>query len=77
MDWNPLSVIGSALSDEYIGLIPAILSQKSETNLKSFLKEIMSRNYGVLYTESDLNEIEEFELVVKKISHILGIENSR
>ena len=39
MEWNPLSVVGSALSDEYIGLIPSILVQKSELDLENFLRQ--------------------------------------
>lgn len=36
MDWNPLSVVGPALSDEYIGLIPSIHAQESEIDLEKF-----------------------------------------
>jgi hypothetical protein len=66
MDWNPLSVVGPALSDEYIGLIPSILAQKSELDLENFLKQTLSDQYGV-----DMEGKEEFQLTIKRIADIL------
>jgi hypothetical protein len=71
MDWNPLSVVGPALSDEYIGLIPSILAQKSELDLENFLKQTLSDQYGVEYEDSDMEGKEEFQLTIKRIADIL------
>lgn len=71
MDWNPLSVIGPALADEYIGLIPSILAQKNELDLEDYLKRTMSEQYGVEYEDSAINEKEEFQATVKRIADIL------
>lgn len=71
MEWNPLSVVGPALSDEYIGLIPSILVQKSELDLENYLKQTMSDQYGVEYEDSDIEEKEEFQSTIKRIASIL------
>jgi hypothetical protein len=71
MEWNPLSVIGPALTDEYIGLIPSILAQKSELDLEIFLKRTMSEQYGVEYGDSDIEEEKEFQSLIKRIGSIL------
>ncbi len=71
MEWNPLGVIGPALSDEYLGLIPLILSQENKYNLESFLKQFMYQKYGLEYR--DLNQVEEMEFysVINNISKII------
>lgn len=74
MEWNPLSVVGPALSDEYIGLIPSILVQKSELDLENFLNQIMSVHYGVEYEDSDIEGKEEFQSTIKRIAKILLLD---
>jgi hypothetical protein len=74
MDWNPLSVDGPALSDEYIGLIPSILAQESELDLEKFLKQVMSNQYGVEYEDSDIAAKEEFHTVINRVASILLIK---
>jgi hypothetical protein len=71
MEWNPLSVVGPALSDEYIGLIPSILAQKSELDLENFLKQTMYDQYGIEYEDGDVDGKEEFQLTMKRITSIL------
>lgn len=71
IEWNPLSVDGPALSDEYIGLIPSILAQKSKLDLENFLKQIMSDQYGVEYEDSDIEGKREFQSVIKRIASII------
>lgn len=71
MEWNPLSVVGPALSDEYIGLIPSILTQKSELDLENFLKQTMYDQYGVEYEDTDMEGKEEFQTSIKRIASIL------
>ena len=71
MEWNPLSVVGPALADEYIGIIPSILTQKSELDLENFLKQTMSNQYGVEYEDNDMEGKEEFQLTIKRIASIL------
>ena len=71
MKWNPLSIIGPALSDEYIGIIPSLLAQKSELDLENFLKQTMSDQYGVEYEDSDIEGKEEFQLAIRRIANIL------
>jgi len=71
MEWNPLSVVGPALSDEYIGLIPSILARKSEIDLENFLKQIMSDRYGIEYEDSDSEGKKEFQSIIKQIANIL------
>jgi len=73
MEWNPLSVVGPALSDEYIGLIPSILAQKSEFDLANCLKETLSVQYGVEYEDSDVEGNEEFRSVIKRLVNILWV----
>lgn len=74
MEWNPLSVVGPALSDEYIGLISSILVQKSELDLENFLNQIMSVHYGVEYEDSDIEGKEEFQSTIKRIAKILLLD---
>lgn len=71
MEWNPLSVVGPALSDEYIGLIPSILTQKSEFDLENYLKKTMSDQYGIAYEDSDAEGKREFQSIIKRIANIL------
>lgn len=71
MEWNPLSVVGPALSDEYIGLIPSILAQKSEIDLEFFLKQTMSDQYGIEYEDNDAEGEREFQSIIKQITSIL------
>ena len=71
MGWNPLSVVGPALLDEYIGLIPPILIRKSELDLENFLKQTMSDQYGIEYEDSDIDGKEEFQSTIKRIANIL------
>lgn len=62
MNWNPLSVTGPALEDEYIGLIPGILAQSSKRSLSNFLKNRLSTHYGVECEEMDIQERGNFKL---------------
>lgn len=71
MEWNPLSVVGPALSDEYNGLIPLILAQKTERDLENYLKQTMSEKYGVEYEDSDIEGKKEFQSTIKLIVNIL------
>lgn len=71
MDWNPLSVVGPALSDEYIGLIPSIMNQRRESDLISFLEKTLSTQYGVEYEDADIEGKKEFQSVIKRLSTIL------
>lgn len=71
MEWNPLSVVGPALSDEYVGLIPQILRQNNKLDLEIFLKQIMSEKYGVDFKESEVERKLEFQSIIKRIENIL------
>lgn len=71
MEWNPLSVVGPALSDEYVGLIPLILVQKNEINLEYFLKQTMSDQYGIEYEDDNEEGKREFQSIIKRIANIL------
>jgi hypothetical protein len=70
-EWNPLGVIGPALSDEYIGLIPSILEQKNESDLENFFTQKMSLRYGVVYEDLNIAEKEEFKTIIKRISNFI------
>lgn len=71
MEWNPLSVVGPALSDEYIGLIPSILNQKNEFDLISFLEKKLSDQYGVEFEDTDIEGKKEFQSVINLLANIL------
>lgn len=71
IEWNPLSVIGPAVSDEYIGLIPSILAQISEPDLANYLEKTLSIRYGLEYEDNDMKSIEEFQSVLKQMANIL------
>ncbi|MCB0703447.1 MAG: hypothetical protein KDC55_12140 [Ignavibacteriae bacterium] len=69
--WNPLSVIGPALSDEYLGLIPLMLKLNNKNDLENFMIREMSTKYGIEYDDLDSIEKEEFQLALKQIEKIL------
>ncbi len=74
MEWNPLSVIGPALTEEYVGLIPLILAQKNESDLENSFKKTLSAQYGVEYEDNEIEGKEEFQFVIKQLANILWIK---
>jgi hypothetical protein len=70
-DWNPLSVIGPALSDEYLALVPAILSKESQQDLENFFKQIFAKKYGLEHEDFSLEEKKAFEKVIAELSEII------
>lgn len=71
IDWNPLSVIGPALSDEYLALVPSILSKESQQDLENFLKQVLAKKYGLEYEDFPLEEKNAFEKIISELSEII------
>lgn len=71
IDWNPLSVIGPALSDEYLELAPSILSKESQQDLENFLKQVLAKKYGLEYEDFLLEEKNAFEKIISELSEII------
>jgi hypothetical protein len=71
MDWNPLGVTGPALSDEYKGLVSLILSKEGIQDLEIFLKQILSKKYGIEYEDFDLVEKIVFNKIIFDLSEVI------
>ena len=71
MNWNPLSVSGPALFDEYQGLIAQILNQKDVFELRVFLTKMLSDKYGIELQEFDDFEQMKFEIFIEEVRIVL------
>lgn len=72
MEWNPIGVLGSSvLMDEYISYIPRLIRVKE--NLDILLKElesILTKDLGMRYDPTDVEERQELMDVARKINAI-------
>ncbi|RVU01219.1 hypothetical protein EOD41_04435 [Mucilaginibacter limnophilus] len=58
MAWNPLSVEGPALQDEYISMIPSILKAGDDySKLENYFEKELTGRYGVEYNAVDLQDV--------------------
>ena len=56
--WNPLSVEGPALSDEYTGIIPSLIKLKKDYSaMVLFLKNITEQHYGLDCTDDEIKNV--------------------
>lgn len=71
MNWNPLGVTGPALSDEYMGLVSSILLKESSQDLDIFLKQILSKKYGIEYEDFDMVDKIAFKKLIFDLSEVI------
>lgn len=71
MDWNPLGVTSPVLSDEYMGLVSLILSKEGSQDLEIFLKQILSKKYGIEYEDFDKVEKITFKKIIFDLSDVI------
>jgi len=71
MEWNPLSVDGPALREEYIRYIPEILNLKGDRKkIINFLEDVLLNKMQVDYDPSDAFHKREIMEITAKLSDI-------
>ncbi len=72
-EWNPLGVVGPALEDEYLGLVPSILKLKTEFELENFIISELDAKYGIDCKDENGNSNQDLTDVVNKLSKVLSL----
>ncbi|MES2653128.1 MAG: hypothetical protein V4663_15410 [Bacteroidota bacterium] len=58
IEWNPLGVDGPVLKEEYIAIIPSLITIERDRNkLTEYFINLLEKNYGVNYSQKELTKI--------------------
>jgi hypothetical protein len=76
MEWNPLTVDGTALSDEYTGIIPSIYKvSHSKFLIERLLEDLLKNQYGIDFNRENKAHIDDLENTANRI--MLALEKSQ